>query len=72
MRDDFLQVVESPNGRGHSAKIKGISIAGKTGTAEIKASKDDVTGAIQRSFFFIVEVMKRYFILYKKLNSGNN
>ncbi len=24
--------------------IKGISIAGKTGTAEIKASKDDVTG----------------------------
>ncbi len=24
--------------------IKGIRIAGKTGTAEIKASKDDVTG----------------------------
>lgn len=44
IRDDLIQVVESPNGTGHSAMTKGITIAGKTGTAEIKASKDDVTG----------------------------
>lgn len=44
IRDDLIQVVESPNGTGHSAVTKGITIAGKTGTAEIKESKDDVTG----------------------------
>lgn len=44
IRDDLIQVIESPNGTGHSAKTEGITIAGKTGTAEIKASKDDTTG----------------------------
>ncbi|MGS5517093.1 penicillin-binding transpeptidase domain-containing protein [Clostridioides difficile] len=44
IRDDLIQVVENPNGTGHSAMTKGITIAGKTGTAEIKASKDDITG----------------------------
>lgn len=44
IRDDLIQVVENPNGTGHSAITKGITIAGKTGTAEIKASKDDITG----------------------------
>ncbi len=42
--NDLIQVVENPNGTGHSARVKGITIAGKTGTAEIKASKDDITG----------------------------
>ncbi|MFL8711718.1 penicillin-binding transpeptidase domain-containing protein [Clostridioides sp. GD02377] len=44
IRDDLIQVVENPNGTGHSAMTKGVTIAGKTGTAEIKASKDDITG----------------------------
>lgn len=39
-----MQVVENPNGTAHSAKIEGLTIAGKTGTAEIKASKDDKGG----------------------------
>lgn len=42
--NDLIQVIEDPNGTGHSAKIEGITLAGKTGTAEIKASKDDTTG----------------------------
>lgn len=44
VRDDLIKVVEDPNGTGHSAKINGITIGGKTGTAEIKASKDDKSG----------------------------
>lgn len=44
IRDDLIQVIENPNGTGHGAKTEGITIAGKTGTAEIKASKDDTTG----------------------------
>lgn len=39
IRDDLIQVIENPNGTGHSAKTEGVTIAGKTGTAEIKASK---------------------------------
>ncbi|WP_195268904.1 penicillin-binding transpeptidase domain-containing protein [Eubacterium sp. 1001713B170207_170306_E7] len=44
IRNDLIQVVENPAGTGHEARIEGVSIAGKTGTAEIKASQDDVTG----------------------------
>jgi len=41
---DLIQVVENPNGTGHAAYTSGLTIAGKTGTAEIKASQDDKTG----------------------------
>jgi cell division protein FtsI/penicillin-binding protein 2 len=41
---DLIQVVENPNGTGHAAFTSGLSIAGKTGTAEIKASQDDTNG----------------------------
>lgn len=44
IRNDLIQVVENPAGTGHEAQIAGLSIAGKTGTAEIKASQDDTTG----------------------------
>lgn len=41
---DLIQVVENQNGTGHQAFISGLKIAGKTGTAEIKASQDDTKG----------------------------
>lgn len=41
VRDGLIQVVENPSGTAHTAKIEGKTIAGKTGTAEIKQSKDD-------------------------------
>ena len=41
IKDDLVQVVENSNGTGHAAKINGVTIAGKTGTAELKASKED-------------------------------
>lgn len=44
IKEDLIQVVENPNGTAHSAKIEGLKIAGKTGTAEIKTSKDDTEG----------------------------
>ena len=44
IKEDLIQVVEDPNGTAHSTKIQGLTIAGKTGTAEIKASKDDKNG----------------------------
>lgn len=42
--DDLTQVIDDPKGTGNGAKISGIPLAGKTGTAEIKGSKDDATG----------------------------
>ena len=44
IRDDLIQVVENPGGTAHSAQIEGKTIAGKTGTAEIKDSKYDTEG----------------------------
>jgi len=44
VKDAMVQVIEDANGTGHSFKINGLKIAGKTGTAEIKASKGDTTG----------------------------
>lgn len=41
IKEDLIQVVENPNGTAHDAKIEGLTIGGKTGTAELKASKDE-------------------------------
>ena len=42
IKDDLIQVVKE--GTGKEANIEGKTVAGKTGTAEIKASKDDKAG----------------------------
>ncbi len=39
--EGLRQVVENPKGTARSAKIKGLSIAGKTGTAELKSNKGE-------------------------------
>ena len=41
IKNDLIQVVEDSNGTGYEAKISGVKLAGKTGTAELKASKED-------------------------------
>lgn len=40
IKEDLIQVVENPAGTGHDVKVAGVKIAGKTGTAELKATKD--------------------------------
>ncbi len=44
IKQDLIEVIESPSGTGHSGKIPGVTLAGKTGTAEIKSSTTDTTG----------------------------
>lgn len=44
IREDLIQVVEDSAGTASLAKIPGVKLAGKTGTAEIKKSKDDTEG----------------------------
>lgn len=50
VKNDLIQVVEDPTGTGASAKIDGVTMLGKTGTAEIKESQDDTEG-IERGWF---------------------
>lgn len=41
VKEDLIQVIENPEGTATDMKISGVSLAGKTGTAELKASKDE-------------------------------
>ncbi len=41
IENDLIQVVESPEGTANDMKISGTTIAGKTGTAELKTSSED-------------------------------
>ncbi len=50
VRDGMIQVIENPDGTGYSFKIDGLTIAGKTGTAEIKNYKQDTEGTEQGWF----------------------
>jgi len=44
IREDLIQVIEDEGGTAHNVKMDGVTLAGKTGTAEIKASQEDENG----------------------------
>ncbi len=41
IKDDLIQVVENPEGTANDMQVDGVTIAGKTGTAELKADSND-------------------------------
>lgn len=41
VKNDLIQVVENPEGTANDMKVEGVTIAGKTGTAELKTSSTD-------------------------------
>ncbi|MGC4018998.1 MAG: penicillin-binding transpeptidase domain-containing protein [Muricomes sp.] len=50
VKDDLIQVIENPSGTGAKAKIEGVTMLGKTGTAEIKETQADTDG-VERGWF---------------------
>ena len=46
IKDDLIQVVENPEGTAKDMQTAGVTIAGKTGTAELKTSQDDREGGL--------------------------
>ena len=55
LQEDFLGVINDPNGSGYLSKIDGVNLAGKTGTAEIKSTKEDISGD-ENSWFVAVDL----------------
>lgn len=41
IKNDLIQTIENPEGTAHSGKIDGLTLAGKTGTAETKSAKGE-------------------------------
>ena len=41
IKEDLIQTIENPNGNAKDMRIQGLTIAGKTGTAELKTSNED-------------------------------
>ena len=44
IKEDLIQVIEDEGGTAHNVKMEGITLAGKTGTAEIKKTQEDTEG----------------------------
>ena len=57
LQKDFSGVINDSNGSGYLCKIDGVNLAGKTGTAEIKSTKEDTSGD-ENSWFVVVDMNK--------------
>ena len=55
LQKDFSGVINDSNGSGYLCKIDGVNLAGKTGTAEIKSTKEDISGD-ENSWFVAVDL----------------
>jgi len=53
LADDLKAVIEEPSGTAHSIQIPGVSLAGKTGTAELKKDAND-TNAEENGWFVVM------------------
>ena len=71
VHDDLIQAVEDPSGTGHNVKVKGMTIGGKTGTAELKApgeTKGDTLGWFN---CFTENCDKQWLIISMAKNQGS-
>ena len=72
IKNDLIQVVENPEGTAKDMKINGITIAGKTGTAELKSSKDEKADTIGWFDCFTVNTTNPYLFVGMVEEANNN
>ena len=72
IKNDLIQVVENPEGTAKDMKINGMTIAGKTGTAELKASKDEKADTIGWFDCFTVNNDNPYLFIGMVEKANNN
>ena len=63
IKNDLIQVVENPEGTAKDMRIPGFTIAGKTGTAELKASKEEKADTLGWFDCFAINENKPYLIV---------
>lgn len=74
IKNALIQVVESPEGTARDMKVSGITIAGKTGTAELKQDKNDSNSGTLGWFdcFTTNKVDKNLLVISMVENTQNN
>ena len=63
IKNDLIQVVENPEGTAKDMRVENITIAGKTGTAELKTSKEETADTIGWFNCFTVEEDTPYLVV---------
>lgn len=75
IKESLIQVVNNPEGTANDMKIQGTTIAGKTGTAELKQSSDDTqSGTLGWFDCFTIDKMSGQDLLIVSMveNTQNN
>ena len=70
-KNDLIQVVENPEGTAKDMKINGVTIAGKTGTAELKVSKDSEGDTIGWFDCFTVDDSNMPYVIVGMVEKAN-
>lgn len=76
IKQDLIQVVENPEGTAKDMRINGLTIAGKTGTAELKASREETADTIGWFDCFTVREDNPYLVIgmceHGNVNGGSH
>ena len=72
IKDDLIQVVENPEGTANDMKVSGKTIAGKTGTAELKASKDAQADVLGWFDCFTTDENNNQLLVVSMVENGRN
>jgi len=71
VRDDLIQAVEDPYGTGHNVKVPGMTIGGKTGTAELKLDIGEQGDTLGWFNCFTADCDKSWIIISMAKNQGS-
>lgn len=72
IKEDLIQVVENPEGTANDMKVSGRTIAGKTGTAELKANKDEKAETIGWFNCFTDDANKNQLLVVGMVEDGRD
>ena len=72
IKEDLIQVVENPEGTANDMKVSGRTIAGKTGTAELKGSKDSEADVLGWFDCFTADSNDNQLLVISMVEKGRN